>query len=280
MRIRQTPPATKGLTRLLLAPSRPLAMWLERLAAVQAVDRGVALGALAFSALFPLLIVYSAVVPLSSSREFSQQIISRLKLTGGAAQSAHEVFAPSSAVTHSITVIGFVLVLASALSLARALQRLYELSYKLHPAGIRGTPWHLLWILLIPVYVSLRPLVAGVAGGWWHVGGSLLLAVGVWLLTPYVLLGRRMAWGRLLPGAIVAAIGMTVLAAFSLVYLPHSITSSAKQFGTIGVAFALLSWLVLAGFVLVGSAAGGAAALQWLEERGQPPSGSPNPLSR
>lgn len=262
----------QSLKRLLLAPSKLLAAWLERLAALQAVDRGVAIGALAFSALFPLLIVYSAVVPLTDARDFAQQIINRLKLSGAAAQSAREVFAPSSTVAHSITVIGFVLVLASGLSLARALQRLYELAYRLPAAGIRGTPWHLLWIILIPFYVSVRPLVAGLAGGWWHIVGSLLLGAVAWLLTPYVLLGRRMAWRRLLPGAVAASIGMTVLAGFSLVYLPHSITSSAKQFGTIGVAFALLSWLVLAGFVLVGAAAAGAAALQWIEGRGGGPS--------
>lgn len=268
MQIRRTSSsAQKGLTRLLLAPSGPLARWLERLAAVQAVDRGVALGALAFSSLFPLLIVYSSVAPLANAHDFAQRIIDRLKLSGAAAQSAREVFAPSAAVAHSITVIGFVLVIASALSLARALQRLYELSYELSPAGIRGTPWHLLWIALIPAYLSVRPLVAGIAGGWWHVAGSLLVGVLAWLATPYVLLGRRLSWRELLPGAIVAALGMTTLAGFTLIYLPHSISASAKQFGTIGVAFALLSWLVLAGFVLVGSAAGGAAILKWMEER-------------
>ncbi len=257
----------KGLERLLMAPSGPLAAWLERLAALQAVDRAVALGALAFSALFPLLIVYSAVAPLSDAHDFAQQVINRMKLSGAAAQSAREVFAPTATVGHTITVLGFVLVVASALSLARALQRLYELAYKLPAAGIRGTPWHLLWVALIPVYVSVRPLVADIAGGWWRIVGSLLLGAAAWLATPYVLLGRRMAWRRLLPGAALAALGMTTLAGFSLVYLPHSIATSARQFGTIGVAFALLSWLVLAGFVLVGAAAGGAATLQWIEGR-------------
>lgn len=242
-------------------------MWLERLVAVQAVDRGVALGAQAFSALFPLLIVYSAVAPLADAHDFAQQIVDRLKLSGAAAQSVREAVAPPSSLSQSITVLGFLLVVASALSLARALQRLYELSYELPSAGIRGTPWHLLWILLIPFYLSLRPLVVELAGGWWHIAGSLILGFAVWLLTPYVLLGRRLTWQRLLPSAVLAALGMTALAGFSIVYLPHTISSSAQQFGTIGVAFALLSWLVLAGFVLVGSATGGAAASQWLEGR-------------
>lgn len=237
---------------------------------MQAVDRGVALGAQAFSALFPLLIVYSAVVPLTDAHDFAEQVIERLKLSGAAAQNVREAIAPSSAVTSSVTVLGFVLVVVSALSLARALQRLYELSYGLPGVGIRGTPWHLLWIALIPAYISLRPLFAGIAGGWWHIAGSLLLSFVAWLLTPYVLLGRRLAWQRLLPSAVLAALGMTALAGFSIVYLPHLISSSAKQFGTIGVAFALLSWLVLAGFVLVGSATGGAAGLQWVEGRPHP----------
>src|SRR5271167_3478547 len=115
--------------RLLLAPVGPLVAWVERLAAIQAVDRGVALGALAFSSLFPLLIVYSAVAPTVASRDFAEGIVKRLALSGTAAQSVREVFAPSSIVAHSVTVIGFALVLFSALSLARALQRMYELAY-------------------------------------------------------------------------------------------------------------------------------------------------------
>ena len=256
----------RGPLRVLLAPAGPLVAWLERLAAIQAVDRGVALGALAFSSLFPLLIVYSAVVPLADAHDFANGIVKRLSLSGAAAESVREVFAPSATVAHSVTVIGFVLVLFSALSLARALQRLYELAYELPAVGIRGTPWHLLWIALIPLYISVRPLVAELAGGWWHVAGSLLVGVAAWLATPYVLLGRRLAWRELLPGAALAALGMTALMGFSLVYLPHSLSASAKQFGTIGIAFALLSWLVLAGFVLVGSAAGGAVARRLLEE--------------
>ncbi|HXB65755.1 MAG TPA: YhjD/YihY/BrkB family envelope integrity protein [Solirubrobacteraceae bacterium] len=254
----------RGALRVLLAPAGPLAAYLRRLAAVQFVDRAVALGALAFSALFPLLIVYSAVAPLRSANGFADSIIKRLHLSGATADSVREVFAPTAAVNQSVTVIGFVLVLFSALALARALQRMYELCYELPAVGIRGTPWHLLWLALIPAYVSLRPVVSDISGGVWRVIASLLLGVFVWLLTPYVLLGRRLHWRELLPGAALTAIGMTVLTAFSLVYLPHSLSTSAKQFGAIGIAFALLSWLVLAGFVLVGTAAAGALVRQLL----------------
>jgi membrane protein len=253
--------------RLVAAPAGPVAAWLERLVSVQVVDRGVALGAQAFSAIFPLMIVYGAVVPFTDAHNFAAGLIKRLHLKGAAAQSVREAVAPPVTVAHGVTVLGFVLVLVSTLSLARALQRLYEFSYKLPAVGVRGTPWHLLWIGLLPIYISLRPLVAGIAGGLWHVVGSLLLGALMWLATPYVLLGRRIAWQRLLPGALLVGIGMTALSAVSLIYLPHSLSTSASRYGTIGIAFALLSWLILMGFVLVGTATGGAVALEWLEAR-------------
>jgi membrane protein len=263
----RVPSALQGPMRLLSAPAGPIAAWLERLVALQAVDRGVALGAQAFSALIPLTIVYGAVVPFVDAHNFADRLVQRMHLRGAAAQSVREAVAPSAAVANSVTVISFVLVVFSVLSLARALQRLYELSYELPSVGVRGTPWHLLWIATLPVYLSLRPLVAGIASGWWHAVGSVLLAALVWLATPYILLGRRMHWRRLLPGALLTGLAMTTLSVASVIYLPHSVTSSSSRFGTIGVAFALLSWLVVAGFVLVGSAAAGAVALKWLEER-------------
>jgi membrane protein len=261
------PSVGKGPIGLLFAPTGPLAAWLQRLVAIQAVDRGVALGALAFSALIPLMIVYGAVVPVVDAHKFAEQLVHLLHLSGAAAQSLRTAIAPPSAVANSITVIGVLLVLVSGLSLARALQRLYELSYKLPSAGVRATHWHLLWIALLPAYLSLRPLVVGIAGAWWHVTGTLLLSALAWLATPYVLLGRRMSWRRLLPGAVIASLGMSVFGVFSAIYLPHSVSSSAGRFGAIGVAFAILSWLVMAGFVLVGAAAAGAVTLERWEAR-------------
>lgn len=252
--------------RLLLAPGKPLVAWLERLAGMQFVDRSVGVGALAFTALIPLLIVYSAVVPLADARSFADRLIDHLKLSGAAAETIHQAIAPPKTVAESVSVLGFLLLIASALSFARALQRMYETAYKLPAMGIRGTPWHLLWIALIPAYLTLRPVIAGLSSSdLWQIVSSLALSLVAWLATPYILLGKRISGARLMPSAVFTALGMTGLSIASLIYLPHSLTASARSFGTIGIAFAILGWLVGGGFVLAGSAAAGAVTLERLD---------------
>jgi membrane protein len=254
---------------VLLAPGKPIAAWLERLAGMQFVERSVTIGAQAFAALIPLMIVYSAVVPLADARSFAQRLIEKLKLSGSAAESVHQAIAPPGTVAEGVSVLGFLILVVAALSFARAMQRMYETAYKLPASGMKGTPWHLLWIALIPAYLTLRPVIAALAGGLWHAIGSLLLAVAAWLITPYILLGRRMSARRLAPGALITAAGMTGLSVASLIYLPHSLSSSARNFGTIGVAFAILGWLIGGGFVLAASAAAGAVALERIDANPQ-----------
>lgn len=256
--------------QLLLAPGKPLSAFIERLASMQFVDRSVGIGAQAFTTLIPLLIVYSAVVPLADARSFADRLIDDLKLSGAAAETVHQAIAPPKTVAEGVSVLGFLLLVASALSFARALQRMYETAYKLPAMGMRGTPWHLLWIALIPAYLTLRPVVAALSGG--PIGkiiGSLVLAAIAWLLTPRILLGKRMSSRRLAPGALFTALGMTGLGIASLVYLPHSLTASARSFGTIGIAFAILGWLVGGGFVLAASSAAGAVTLERLDANPQ-----------
>jgi membrane protein len=95
----------------------------------------------------------------------------------------------------SVTVAGVALVVVSALSFSRTLQRVFELTWDLPRRGIRGTLAGLRWLAVVVVYAALHVLLSsfihGLAGVLMALGAAFLL----WLLTPYVLLDGR------LPGA-------------------------------------------------------------------------------
>jgi membrane protein len=243
-------------------------MWAERFIAIQGVDRAMALAAQAFSALIPLLIVYSAVVSRGEGSDFADALIDRFELSGASADSVREAFTSSQTVEDSISLLGLLLLVISALSFTRGMQRLYENAYGMPSRGMRNTGWGLAWLGLIALYTSLRPFAAGLFDlAAPQITVSLALAAGVWTATPYLLLGRRISWRVLMPGAVLAAVGMTGLAASSVIWFPRTLAASADQFGVMGVAFALLSWLVAAGFVLVIAATGGAVTSERLKGR-------------
>jgi membrane protein len=242
--------------------------WGERFLDVQGVDRAVAIAAQAFSALIPLLIVYSAVVSRDSGEGFATGVIDRFDLEGSTADSVRRAFTSPDTVTDSISMFGLLLLIVSALSFSRGMQRVYESAYRLPSLGMRNTRWGLAWLGLLVLYSSVRPFAAGLFDGPVVTAAvSLALGTAAWTATPYLLLGRRIGWKPLLPGAVLADVGITALAVSSVVWFPRTIESSAAQFGVMGVAFALLSWLVAAGFVVVAAATGGAVLTEQLRDR-------------
>jgi membrane protein len=246
--------------------------WAARFIEVQGVDRAMALAAQAFSALIPLLIVVTALVPRDDERDFADGVIEEFDLTGSAAQSLRQAFSSTASVQEGISLLGIALTIFSALAFSRGLQRLYEGAYRLPSRGVRGTRSGIAWLALLAVYTGLRPLAAGLfETGLPQLVVSVVLATLVWTATPYVLLGRRLALRTLLPGALLASTGLVALVIASVIWLPESIASSAEQFGLIGVGFALLSWLVVAGVVLVAAATGGAVTAERCLSRGQAP---------
>jgi membrane protein len=227
-------------------------------ASVQGVDRSMAIGAQAYTALFPLLIVYVSISPLESGRSVSQLLIDRLHLHDASAETVRQAFAPVDHVQSGVTALSVALLLFSGLSFTRGLQRLYEGAFSLPTRGMRNSKWGILWLLVVTLLVSVRPKVLGPLNGELETLASLFISAALWLVTPYLLLGRRLHWLRLLPVAVLSVIGMTGVGIWSVLWMPHTIASSAEQFGVIGIGFALLTWFVAVAGVLVVAATGGA----------------------
>ena len=119
------------------------------------MERGTVLGAQAFTALIPYLVVASALVPRSENESFADTLIERFDLEGRAADGVRALFATAGEVESGITFIGIAVLLVTVVSFARALQNTYERSYGLEPSGVAGVPHSLLWIGALALWLSL-----------------------------------------------------------------------------------------------------------------------------
>jgi membrane protein len=244
--------------KLLQPTLRLLRAWVDRVVEIEGIDRAVVLGAQGFSALFPLLIVYSSLLDPGGSTAFVDRLIDRLELSGSAADSLRRAFAPPEAVQNSVTAFSAVILVVSALTFTRAMQRLYERAWRLRPRGMRSSGWGLLWLAGITVFLSLRQVVDGAFSGPADVIVSIALGTVLWLMSPFILLARREAFRALLPGALLTALAMTAFSVVTVVLAPRSFASAANAYGLIGVAFAMIGWLIAAGIVIMLAATLGA----------------------
>ena len=234
-----------------------VAPYLERLAEVEYVDRSVALASRAFVALIPLLLVSSSLLPRSERRNYADSVVRRFELKGTSATEVRQVFAQPSEVRSTLSVLGFLVLVVSALSFCRLLQRLYERAWRLPSLGVRGTPAQLAWLGVAVVYLVVVGGLNTAAGRrLGPLGGaavSLAFGVALWMWTPYLLLGRRVPRRRLRLTAVLTAVSLTLTSLASIVYMPHAIGATAGRFGAIGVAMAMVSWLIGVALVLVGA---------------------------
>ena len=256
-----TPPPLKPMREAISDFART---FVRRVIDMEGVDRAIVLAAQAFTALFPLLIVYGSFQSGSGGAETAQQLIDRFDLDQSSAETVRTLFEAGPEDTQ-FQLIGVLFVFLSALSFTRAAQRLYERAWQLPRVGLWGTGWGILWLAAMLVWLSAQPVLSGDLDGPLAVTASLVSGCLVWLGTPYLLLGRRIAWRRLVPGAILTAVAMSAVGVGSAVAMPRILTQGAEEFGTIGVAFALISWLTAIAFALMTAAAAGAVLTEEID---------------
>ena len=237
-----------------------------RMVEIEVVERAVALASMAFTALIPLGIVVGSLATTADTNALVRSLVRRFKLTGEPRRLVEQVFSPPADVRSTVSVIGAVLLVVSALGFTRALQRVYERAFELPRLGVRGTPAGALWLLAVTVFViavaELRNDLVDAVGPVLSFVVALAFSLGIWWGTPWLLLSRRLPWHTLLPTALVTAAAATGVGAASIVYMPTAIEDAARRYGEIGVAIALVSWLVVVGFAVVVCAAVGSVIVQ------------------
>ncbi|MEU2630533.1 hypothetical protein ABZ641_26440, partial [Kitasatospora sp. NPDC007106] len=84
-------------------------------------------------------------------------------------------------------------------------------------------------------------------------GAALGAVVFVWW-SQWLLLGGRVRWGALLPGAVVTVVGLLGLRLFSRLVFSPLIASNTVTYGPFGTVLVIQSWLVGVGVVVFGGA--------------------------
>src|SRR6185312_7331800 len=94
-------------------------------------------------------------VPGIDRQGFAESIVRRFDLDGHTARIVESAFSPPSNVETSLSVLGVVLLIVSALSFTRALQRTYETAWRLPRLGVRATPSGLMWLAGVIAFLSI-----------------------------------------------------------------------------------------------------------------------------
>lgn len=239
-------------------------LW-RRLDAMDFINQGMLFAATLLLCFFPFLIVASAL----AGRPVVKTLARSTGLNGQAAADAGHLFASSAATASAVVgTASMVFFVFGGIAAATALQEIYERAFDLPHRGIRDIPRRLAWLAVL-IGTSL---LTGCAGpGLRHAGGPVLLAAaglvwatGFWWLTMWILLGGRICGRKLFPAA--CATGVLYVAmevVFSLVF-SAMVISNEKKYGPIGIIFALLSYLIAIGVVVI---LGAVVGLVWHERR-------------
>ncbi len=227
---------------------------LAQLAAVRVLDCATRLAAQAFLGAVPAVFVIAALAPDWLQQQLVTSIRTTLGLTDAALDQVQSVYSAADATAVASTGgVGIVVTLLSATACSRALQKTCERSWHLPKAKARVAAWRwLAWLVVWLVALLFQGLVQTAFGTGRITGFTLAVVTGtlLWWWTQYLLLGSRIPWLPLLPGALLAGFGEQLLTVASRVYMPHAVDRSLQEFGSLGSVFVLLSWLI-AFFIVV-----------------------------
>jgi len=232
----------------------------RRLDSMDFINRGIVFAATLLLCLFPFLIVVGAL----AGRPAAQSLTRYTGLNGQAAADFGHLFASPTATTSAVVgTASMVFFVFSGIAAAAALQEIYEQAFDLPHRRIKDLPHRLAWLAVL---IGASLLTGWAGPGLRHAGGPALLAVaglvwatGFWWLTMRILLAGRISWRVLFPAACVTGVLYVAMqTVFSLVF-SAMVISNEHTYGPIGTIFALLTYLIAIGVVVILGAVAGRA---------------------
>ncbi|MFF7379377.1 ribonuclease BN [Streptomyces massasporeus] len=227
---------------------------LSRLSTLNIVEGSVRLAAQAFLTALPLLMTVAAFAPGWMQDLLADSLRAVLGMRGDTLDELRQVFSATGATRNTAGAVSAVVTLLSATAFSRALQAVCERCWHLPRAPIRAAVWR--WLLWLVVWLACLLLQAPLrdAFGAGAVPGVLLSVVSatlLWWWSQHLLLGARIGWRSLLPGALLAGSGTVLLSLAAHLLMPTAMERSLDEFGPLGPVFTFLSWLIAVFLVAV-----------------------------
>ena len=221
----------------------------------------------AFLSIFPLLLAALAVVGFVSAHshvgggtDLAGRMVSRMGLQGEGAKMMTDAVHAAERSRKAASIAGFLGVLWSGLGVVGALQFAYNSVWQVKDRGMKDKAFGMLWLagaaVLFVGGAAVTTVLRWLPGFLAPVGILVGFAVsfGLWLWTSRVLPNTKVPWRALVPGALLGAIGLEVLKVVGAYYVPRAVASSSQLYGSLGIVFAVLAWLLLFGRLVVYSA--------------------------
>ena len=226
------------------------------------INRGMLFAATLLLCFFPFLIVANAL----AGRSTASGLARHLGLNKQAAADVGHLFTSSAATSSAITGTAWVFFILGGIAAAAAIQELYQRAFDLDHRGARDMLRGLIWLAVL---VGCSALAGWAGPGLHSAGGPVLLGViglvvftGFWWFTMWFLLAGRISWRELFPAAVATAVCWLGMEAVFSVIFSGMVISDNTQYGPIGVVFALMSWLIAIGVVII---LGAVAGIVWQE---------------
>jgi membrane protein len=235
-------------------------LW-RQLDTIDFIDRAILFAATLLLCFFPFLIVATAL----AGRSFVGTLTRHLGLNTQASAAVGRLFAPAATTSHAVsgTASAFIFVFGGVAA-ATALQELYERCFGLDRRGLRDVVRRLTWLGVLGGVL----IASGLAGPQLHrVGGPVLLGLtalvwltGFWWFTIWFLLAGRLPLRAVLPSACATAVLWLAMHVVFSLFFSRMVISQDREYGPIGTVFAIMTYLIAVGVVVI---LGAAVGIMW-----------------
>ena len=227
--------------------------------AIDGRDRILMLAGQAFIAVIPLLIVVATLTGVGGTTSVGSYLVRRFELEGSAESSVRLLFVRPPVATGGISLVSLVVLLWTINSFARSLQRTFAAAWGLPRVSRMATVHRLSGLVVLMLVLSGASWIGRLFGE--GVVPTVLAIIAQptaivlgWAVATHLMLSRRVPVRVLLPGALASTAIQLVVGWGTAIYVPDLVARNADNYGVIGAALALVSWLIVVSASIVASA--------------------------